>query len=43
MLDAVCEKAGLRHDAWRDPATRLEVFEVARVDGPVVAAASPIR
>jgi len=44
MLDAVCEKAGLRRDAWRDPATRLEVFEVARVDGPVVpVVASPIR
>jgi AmmeMemoRadiSam system protein A len=27
MLDAVCRKAGLRADAWRDPATRLYVFE----------------
>jgi AmmeMemoRadiSam system protein A len=38
MLAAVCEKAGLRHDAWRDPATRLAVFEVVRVEGPVVPA-----
>jgi AmmeMemoRadiSam system protein A len=27
MLDAVCRKAGLRPDAWRDPATHLFVFE----------------
>jgi AmmeMemoRadiSam system protein A len=27
MLEAVCRKAGLRPDAWRDPATRLYVFE----------------
>jgi AmmeMemoRadiSam system protein A len=27
MLDAVCRKAGLRADAWRDRATRLYVFE----------------
>lgn len=27
MLDAVCRKAGLRPDAWRDPRTRLQVFE----------------
>jgi len=27
MLDAVCRKAGLRADAWRDQATRLYVFE----------------
>jgi AmmeMemoRadiSam system protein A len=34
MLDAVCEKAGLHADAWRQRGTRLEVFEVARVSGP---------
>ncbi len=34
MLDAVCEKAGLRADAWHDPATRLSVFEVERASGP---------
>jgi AmmeMemoRadiSam system protein A len=34
MLDAVCEKAGLRADAWRDSATRLLVFEVERASGP---------
>jgi AmmeMemoRadiSam system protein A len=27
MLEAVCRKAGLRPDAWRDPATRLYVFQ----------------
>jgi AmmeMemoRadiSam system protein A len=27
MLDAVCRKAGLPGDGWRDPATRLLVFE----------------
>jgi len=27
MLDAVCRKAGLPGDAWRDSATRLLVFE----------------
>ena len=35
MLAAVCEKAGLRPDAWLDPATRLEVFEVVRAEGPI--------
>lgn len=38
MLAAACEKAGLRSDAWLDPATRLSVFEVVHVDGPLVAA-----
>jgi AmmeMemoRadiSam system protein A len=27
MLDAVCRKANLPHDAWRDPSTSLSVFE----------------
>src|ERR1035437_393755 len=27
MLDAVCRKANLPHDVWRDPATILSVFE----------------
>ncbi len=35
MLDAVCEKAGLRRDAWRDGGTRLAVFEVERIAGPL--------
>jgi AmmeMemoRadiSam system protein A len=34
MLDAVCEKAGLRAEAWREPGTRLLVFEVERASGP---------
>jgi AmmeMemoRadiSam system protein A len=37
MLAAVCEKAGLRSDAWREPAARLSVFEVVHVAGPLVA------
>jgi AmmeMemoRadiSam system protein A len=36
MLGAACEKGGLRSDAWLDPATRLSVFEVAHVEGPLV-------
>lgn len=36
MLAAVCEKAGLRSDAWLEPATSLSVFEVVHVDGPLV-------
>ncbi len=36
MLDAVCEKAGLRPDAWHDPETRLSVFEVVRASAPLV-------
>ncbi|HEX7492457.1 MAG TPA: AmmeMemoRadiSam system protein A [Candidatus Limnocylindrales bacterium] len=27
MLDAVCRKANLPHDAWREPTTNLSVFE----------------
>lgn len=38
MLAGACEKAGLRPDAWRDPATSLEVFEVVHVGGPLVEA-----
>jgi AmmeMemoRadiSam system protein A len=41
MLDAVCRKAGLRPDEWREPSTTLLVFEVERVDGPVVAGQPP--
>jgi uncharacterized protein (TIGR00296 family) len=29
MLDAVCRKAGLPGDAWKDRATRLSVFEAS--------------
>ena len=29
MLDAVCRKAGLSGDAWREPQTRLFVFEAS--------------
>jgi AmmeMemoRadiSam system protein A len=27
MLDAVCKKANLPHDAWREPTTMLSIFE----------------
>lgn len=41
MLDAVCEKAGLRARAWRDPGTRLSVFQVERAAGPLIPEAAP--
>jgi len=41
MLDAVCAKAGLHTDAWRERGTRLEVFEVERASGPLLAAGEP--
>jgi AmmeMemoRadiSam system protein A len=41
MLDAVCAKAGLPADAWRERTTRLEVFEVERASGPLLAAGEP--
>lgn len=34
MLDAVCRKAGLPTDAWRDRQTRLQVFRTCRFGGP---------
>jgi AmmeMemoRadiSam system protein A len=34
MLDAVCRKAGLPADAWRDPRTDLLVFRTCRFGGP---------
>jgi len=36
MLAAVCQKAGLRSDAWREPATRCLVFRTVRFGGHVV-------
>jgi AmmeMemoRadiSam system protein A len=36
MLAAVCEKAGLRADAWLEPETRLSAFEVVHVAGPLI-------
>ncbi len=33
MLDAVCHKAGLPTDAWRDPQTELLVFRTCRFGG----------
>jgi AmmeMemoRadiSam system protein A len=37
MLDAVCQKAGLPRDAWRDRSTQLLTFRTIRFDGPAVA------
>jgi len=34
MFDAVCRKAGLPADAWRDPRTRLSSFRTLRFGGP---------
>jgi AmmeMemoRadiSam system protein A len=34
MLDAVCRKAGLARDSWRDPRSRLWVFRTLRFGGP---------
>jgi AmmeMemoRadiSam system protein A len=34
MLDAVCRKAGLPRDAWRDPRSILWVFRTLRFGGP---------
>jgi AmmeMemoRadiSam system protein A len=34
MFEAVCRKAGLPMDAWRDPRTRLRSFRTARFGGP---------
>jgi hypothetical protein len=36
MITAVCRKAGLPGDAWRDPRTRLFVFRTARFGGPAL-------
>ena len=33
MFDAVCRKAGLPDDAWRDPRTRLCTFRTVRFGG----------
>ena len=37
MLAAVCSKAGLHHDAWRDSGTGLTRFRTVRFGGPAVA------
>jgi AmmeMemoRadiSam system protein A len=34
MFDAVCRKAGLPRDTWRDPRTRLSTFRTVRFGGP---------
>jgi AMMECR1 domain-containing protein len=36
MFDAVCRKAGLPVDAWRDPGTRLRWFRTVRFGGPTI-------
>jgi AmmeMemoRadiSam system protein A len=34
FLAATCQKAGLPHDAWRDPTTTIEVFASESVEEP---------
>jgi AmmeMemoRadiSam system protein A len=36
MLGAVCRKAGLPQDAWREPETRCLVFRTVRFGGPAI-------
>jgi AmmeMemoRadiSam system protein A len=36
LWSAVCQKAGLPDDAWRDPTTHKLVFETVRFGGPAV-------
>ncbi len=38
MFDAVCRKAGLPRDAWREPGTRLRSFVTVRFGGPAIRA-----
>jgi hypothetical protein len=40
MLAAVCQKAGLPADAWREAGTRCLVFRTVRFGGPVVEVAA---
>ncbi len=42
MVEAVCRKAGLPADSWRDSLTRLSVFRTARFGGPALAEPSPV-
>ena len=41
MLEGVCHKAGLPPDAWRDPATRLYVFESVCFGEPAAQGVAP--
>ena len=41
MLEAVCRKANLPADAWRDASTRLSVFDSTCFDEAAVRAESP--
>ncbi|MCX7916114.1 MAG: AmmeMemoRadiSam system protein A [Verrucomicrobiae bacterium] len=34
VLAAVCQKAGLPSDAWRDPTVRLEIFDAYDIEEP---------
>ena len=38
MFGAVCRKAGLAADAWRDHRTRLSTFTTTRFGGPAIEA-----
>jgi AMMECR1 domain-containing protein len=35
VLEAACHKAGLARSAWRWSDTRIELFEIQRIAGPV--------
>jgi uncharacterized protein len=41
MLEAVCRKANLHADAWREASTRLLVFESSCFDEAAVSAETP--
>ncbi|HSO28648.1 MAG TPA: AmmeMemoRadiSam system protein A [Candidatus Sulfomarinibacteraceae bacterium] len=43
MLSAACGKAGLAHDAWKDPGTRRRIFATTRFGGPAVEEAARAR
>ena len=36
MLETTCRKAGLPHDAWRDPGTTVSAFRTVRFGGPAL-------
>jgi len=37
LLDAACDKAGLRRGAWREPGTSVSAFRTRRFGGPAIA------
>ena len=41
MLAALCEKAGLPPEAWRDPDAVVLAFTITTIDGPLEEPSSP--